>query len=46
MKTFQKFAAVHSQVHNHFNQERYLTDRETYRQRRWEARSDWRSVMA
>ena len=46
MKTLQKFAAVHSQVHNHFNQERHLTDRQTYRQRRLEALSEWRSVMA
>ena len=45
MKTLQKFAAVHSQVHNHFNQERHLTDRQTYRQRRLEALSEWRSVM-
>jgi putative transposase len=30
MKTLQKFASVHGTVHNHFNQERHLTDRETY----------------
>jgi putative transposase len=46
MKTLQKFAAVHASVHNHFNQERHLTDRETYKQRRSEALSEWRSVMA
>jgi putative transposase len=27
MKTLQKFASVHAQVHNHFNQERSLIDR-------------------
>ena len=46
MKTLQKFAAVHSQVHNHFNQERHLTDRETFKQRRSEALTEWRSVAA
>ena len=29
MKTLQKFAAVHGTFHNHFNQERHLTSRET-----------------
>ena len=28
MKTLQKFASVHGQVHNHFNQERHLISRE------------------
>ena len=46
MKTLQKFAAVHASVHNHFNQERHLTDRETFKQRRSEALTEWRSVMA
>ena len=26
MKTLQKFASVHAQVHNHFNQERSLIE--------------------
>jgi len=30
MKTLQKFASVHSQVHNHFNQERHLISRDIY----------------
>ena len=29
-KTLQKFASVHANVHNHFNQERHLGDRQTY----------------
>jgi putative transposase len=45
MKTLQKFASVHAQVHNHFNQERCLIDRQSYKQRRSEAFSEWRSVM-
>ena len=46
MSPLQKFTAVHASVHNHFNQERHLTDRETYKQRRSEALTEWRSVMA
>lgn len=46
MKTLQKFAAVHASVHNHFNQERHLTSREHYKQRRSAALAEWRSVMA
>jgi putative transposase len=43
--TLQKFSAVHAQVHNHFNQERHLIDRQTYKERRSEAFSERRSVM-
>jgi putative transposase len=46
MRTLQKFSAVHAQVHNHFNQERHLVSRDIYKQRRSEALSEWRSVMA
>jgi len=45
MKTLQKFASVHAQVHNHFNQERHIVDRQSYKERRSEAFSEWRSVM-
>ena len=46
MKTLQKFSSVHAQVHNHFNQERHLVDRETYRERRSAALAEWRNVAA
>lgn len=46
MKTLQKFSSVHAQVHNHFNQERHLVDRPTYRERRSAALAEWRTVMA
>jgi putative transposase len=46
MKTLQKFASVHGTVHNHFNQERHLTSRETYKANRSAALAEWRSVMA
>ena len=45
MKTLQKFASVHGTVHNHFNQERHLTDRETYKANRSAALAEWREVM-
>jgi len=45
MKTLQKFASVHSQLHNHFNQERHLVSRETYKERRVAALAAWRLVM-
>ena len=31
MKSLQKFASLHANVHNHFNLERHLVDRETYK---------------
>ncbi len=46
MKTLQKFSAVHASVHNLFNQERHLLSRDIYKERRSEAFSEWRAVMA
>ena len=45
-KTLQKFAAVHGQIHNHFNSERHLVSREVYLQRRSIALAEWRAVAA
>ena len=44
MKTLQKFSSVHAQVHNHFNQERYLVTRQIYKQRRSIALAEWRAL--
>ena len=46
MKSLQKFASVHANVHNHFNLERHLIDRETYKTRRLAALAKWQSLMA
>ena len=46
MKSLQKFASVHANVHNHFNLERHLVDRETYKTRRLAALAEWHSLMA
>jgi putative transposase len=46
MKTLQKFASVHGSVHNHFNQERHLIDRQTYKERRSAALAEWQSLVS
>ena len=46
MKTLPKFVSVHANVHNHFNQERHLVDRQTYKDRRSAALTEWQSLMA
>ena len=45
MKTLQKFASVHANVHNHFNQERHLVDRQTYKARRSAALAELQNLM-
>ncbi len=46
IKSLQKFASVCASVHNHFNQERHLTDRQTYKERRSAALAEWQSLAA
>ncbi len=46
MKSLQKFASVHANVHNHFNLERHLVDRETSKTRRSAALAEWQNLMA
>ncbi len=46
MKTLQKFASVHASVSNHFNSERHLVDRQTYKAKRSAALAEWKSLMA
>ena len=46
MKSLQKFASVHANVHNHFSLERHLTDRQTYRERRSTALAEWQSLVS
>jgi putative transposase len=45
-KSLQKFSSVHAEVHNHFNQERHLVTRQTYKQRRAGALAEWRALAA
>ena len=46
MKSLQKFASVHASVTNHFNSERHLVDRETFKIRRSAALAEWQNIMA
>ena len=46
MKSLQKFASVHANFHNHFNQERHLVSRHEYKTRRSAALAEWQSLMA
>lgn len=46
MKSLQKFASVHASLHNHFNQERHLADRQTYKLRRSAALAEWQMLAA
>ena len=45
-KSLQKFASIHSSVHNHFNQERHLYNREIFKLDRAAALAEWRLLAA
>ena len=46
MGSLQKFASVHANVHNHFNLERHLVDRHTYKERRSAALAEWQILAS
>lgn len=46
MKSLQKFVSVHASLHNHFQLERHLVDRQTYKHRRSAALAEWQSLVA
>ena len=46
MRSLQKFASVHSSVHNHFNTDRHLTSRTTFKQSRAAALAEWGQLLA
>ena len=46
MKTLQKFASVHANVHNHFNLERHIVNRQTFKERRSAALAEWESLVS
>ena len=43
-KSLQKFASIHSSLHNHFNQERHLYNRRTFKLNRTVALAEWRQL--
>ena len=46
VKTLQKFASIHASIHNHFNLERQITPRETFKQNRAATMAEWRQLVA
>jgi putative transposase len=46
MKTLQKFASIHSQIHNHFNQGHHFVDRQTYKTCHSAALAEWQTLAA
>ena len=46
IKTLQKFASTHASVHNHFNLERHLNQRATFKENRSAAMAEWRQLAA
>lgn len=46
MKPLHKFASVHGSIYNHFNQERNLVGRQTYKFRRSAALAEWQNLLA
>jgi len=46
MRSLQKFASVHANVHNHFNLDRHLVDRQTYKLRRSAALAEWQNLAS
>ena len=46
IRTLQKFTAIHGAVHNHFNLQRHLTNRRTYKINRMAALASWQLLLA
>ena len=42
----QKFTSYHAQIYNHFNHERHLQNRQTYKQKRTTALKEWFQICA
>ena len=45
-KSLQKFVSVHASIHNHFNQDRHLESRESFKTYRSVALAEWRQLAA
>ena len=46
MKSLQKFVSVHANILNHFNSQRHLVDRPTYKAARSTALAEWQNLAA
>ncbi len=46
IKTLQKLSSVHASIYTHFNHQRHLTRRDTFKQARAAALAEWRQLAA
>jgi len=46
MKSLQKFVSVHANIHNHFDSQRHLVDRQTFKESRSVAFAEWQNLAA
>ena len=46
IKALQKFASVHASIYNHFNHQRHLNSRDTFKHDRGAALAEWRQLAA
>ncbi len=46
VKSLQKFVSDHASIHNHFNQERHLYNRQIFKFNRAAALAEWRQLAA
>ena len=46
LQSLQKFVSIHSSVHNHFNHERHLNNREAFKLQRDSALAEWQRLCA
>ena len=46
MRSLQKFASVHANLHNHFNLECHLIDRQAYKTCRSSALAEWQTLKS
>ncbi len=44
LRSLQKFVSIHASVHNHFNRERHLTNREMFKLKRITALAEWQQL--
>lgn len=43
-RSLQRFTAVHSSIHNHFNQDRHLNRRDNFKLNRAATLAEWRQL--
>jgi putative transposase len=46
MRSLQKFVSIHGSIFNHFNKERHLNSRDTYKVQREAALVGWQQLCA